>query len=245
MTTLIAGISGAIGNALAERYLQEQPTRPLIGLCRDPDRVPAPIRQHDRVTLLPWQADTSLSGPLVEQLHDALAPQGTVHNLIYAAGLLHDGQMFPEKRLEDLDPENMARAFQVNCVGFGTLVQTLAPSFRGKHLTRIAAISAKVGSISDNGFGGWYAYRCSKAALNMLVRNLSIELARRYSPLACVALHPGTTESPLSAPFGQSLAKLTVHEPEDTARNLYGILEQLSEADNGRFISWDDTDLPW
>ncbi|MFC4258151.1 SDR family NAD(P)-dependent oxidoreductase [Marinobacter lacisalsi] len=245
MTTIIAGISGAIGKALAERYLDDQAGQPLIGLCRHPDQVPEPIRGHESVTLLPWQANVPLSESVAERLQQALAPSGKVSNLIYAAGLLHDEQMFPEKRLEDLDPDSMARAFQVNCVGFGMLVQALAPGFRGQHLTRVAAISAKVGSISDNQFGGWYAYRCSKAALNMLVRNLSIELPRRYAPLTCVALHPGTTESPLSAPFGQSLAKLTVHRPEETARNLHDILGSLSEADNGRFISWDGTDLPW
>lgn len=245
MTTLIAGISGAIGSALAEHYLHHQPGETLIGLCRHPDQVPDRIRGHESVTLLPWQADAPLNDTLLEHLQKALAPSGKVDNLIYGAGLLHDEQMFPEKRLEELDPHSMARAFQVNCVGFGTLVQALAPGFRGQHLTRVAAISAKVGSISDNQFGGWYAYRCSKAALNMLVRNLSIELPRRYSPITCVALHPGTTDSPLSAPFGQSLAKLKVHKPDETARNLYGILDGLSEADNGRFISWDGTDLPW
>lgn len=245
MATLIAGISGAIGQALAERYLHDQPAQSLIGLCRQPDKVPAPIREHENVTLIPWQADTPLSEAVIGQLAEVLGPSGQLHTLIYAAGLLHDDQMFPEKRLQDLDPDTMSRAFQVNCIGFGMLVQSLAPWFRGPHLSRVAAISAKVGSISDNRFGGWYAYRCSKAALNMLVRNLSIELPRRYAPVTCVALHPGTTESPLSEPFAQSLAKLTVHRPEDTARNLYRILEQLSENDNGRFINWDGADLPW
>ncbi|GGY74788.1 SDR family oxidoreductase [Marinobacter zhanjiangensis] len=245
MTTLIAGISGAIGSALAERYLHDQPAQPLIGLCRRPEMVPAAVREQENVTLIPWQADAPLSESLTDQLAEALGPSGKLHNLIYAAGLLHDDRMFPEKRLEDLNPDAMARAFQVNCIGFGMLVQALAPRFRGQHLTRVAAISAKVGSISDNRFGGWYAYRCSKSALNMMVRNLSIELTRRFSPVTCVALHPGTTESPLSEPFSQSLAKLTVHEPEDTASNLYRILDGLSENDNGRFISWDGTDLPW
>lgn len=245
MTTLIAGISGAIGQALAGRYLHDHPSQPLVGLCRHPDQLPPLIREHENVTIIPWQADTPPSEPFIAQLAEALGPSGKLHNLVYAAGLLHDDQMFPEKRLEDLDLNNMTRAFQVNCIGFGMLVQTLAPRFRGKHLTRVAAISAKVGSISDNQFGGWYAYRCSKAALNMLVRNLSIELPRRFAPVSCVALHPGTTESPLSEPFGQSLAKLKVHQPEDTARNLYSILEGLSESDNGRFISWDGTNLPW
>src|SRR5690554_5007885 len=119
------------------------------------------------------------------------------------------------------------------------------PGSGGAQLTRVAAISAKVGSISDNHLGGWYAYRCSKAALNMLVKNLSVELPRRYRPVACVALHPGTTRSGLSEPFSQSLASLTVHEPEGTADNLFRVIEALQEQDNGRFTSWDGSDVPW
>jgi NAD(P)-dependent dehydrogenase (short-subunit alcohol dehydrogenase family) len=153
--------------------------------------------------------------------------------------------LFPEKRLEDIDGRSMMRSYQVNCVGFALLIQRLAPALRGKHFKRIAAVSAKVGSISDNQLGGWYAYRASKAAMNMVVKNLSIELSRRYAPLACVSLHPGTTLSPLSQPFQQSLERLTVHEPEQTASNLFSVLESLDARDNGRFISWDGSDLPW
>lgn len=244
MTTLIAGISGAIGTALAERYL-EKPDETLIGLCRDPERVPDHLRCHPRVHLFRWRADEDGSGFPAQEITDVLTGVGGLETLIYAAGLLHDDTQFPEKRLEDLESESMRRAFQVNCIGFGVLVQELAPWLRGKHLKRVAAISAKVGSISDNRLGGWYAYRCSKAALNMMVKNLSVELPRRFSPIACVALHPGTTRSGLSEPFSQSLAKLKVHEPQDTAGNLYRVLSGLREADNGRFISWDGTDLPW
>ena len=243
MTTLIAGISGAIGMALAERYLQD-PSAVVIGLCRAPDQLPDRVRGHPRVYLLPWQADDVrlFSG---DQLAEVLEASGGLDTVIYAAGLLHDDSLFPEKRLEDVQADAMIKAFQVNSVGFALLVRELAPWLRGGHLKRVAAVSAKVGSISDNHLGGWYAYRCSKAALNMLVKNLSVELPRRYSPIACVALHPGTTRSPLSEPFSQSLAKLTVHDPEDTAENLHKVLSDLTEADNGRFISWDGSDLPW
>lgn len=245
MATIIAGISGAIGSALARIYLEKHPGQPLVGLCRDPDTVPAVIRDDPAVTLLRWEAAQPLEQSDTHLLKQALADDDGILTLVYAAGLLHDRDMFPEKRVEDLQADALQQAFQVNCLGFAMLVKALAPHFRGRHLTRVAAISAKVGSIADNRFGGWYAYRCSKAALNMLVKNLSIELPRRFAPVTCVALHPGTTESPLSKPFRQSLAKLEVHSPEDTAANLYGILNALTEDDNGRFISWDGSDLPW
>ncbi|XKH02516.1 SDR family NAD(P)-dependent oxidoreductase [Marinobacter nauticus] len=244
MATVIAGISGAIGAALAEYYL-EATDQTVIGLCRDPGQVGQKLRGHPRIELIAWRAEGTPDGSLRDRLTDSLAMGDVVENLIYAAGLLHDDAMFPEKRLEDLEADHLLRAFQVNALGFGLLVRELLPLLRGKHLKRVAAVSAKVGSISDNHLGGWYAYRCSKAALNMLVKNLSVELPRRCSPIACVALHPGTTESSLSEPFRQSLAKLTVHEPAETAGNLYAVLSSVTDADNGRFINWDGSDLPW
>lgn len=165
--------------------------------------------------------------------------------LIYAVGRLHGEGLQPEKRLEDLDAESLARAFAINATAFPLLVRALMPWLRRPGLTRVMAVSAKVGSIEDNRMGGWYAYRASKTALNMFARNLSIELPRRLRSVACVAVHPGTTRTPLSAPFEQSLAQLRVHTPEDTANNLVRIFDELTTGDNGRFINWDGTDLPW
>ncbi|MBY6033014.1 SDR family NAD(P)-dependent oxidoreductase [Marinobacter daepoensis] len=244
MTTVIAGVSGVIGEALARDYLSSCPEQNLIGLCREPAKVSEDLRKHPGVTLMAWDAEEAQR--LDEAaLHSVLNASGPLHTVIYTAGLLHDGRMFPEKRLEDLNAPDMVRAYWVNCVGFGLLMQTLVPWLRGKHFKRVAAISAKVGSISDNRLGGWYAYRASKAALNMLVRNLSIELSRRCAPLACVALHPGTTRSALSQPFQQSLEQLNVHEADETADHLFAVLQHLTVQDNGRFINWDGSDLPW
>ncbi|MDX1557418.1 MAG: SDR family oxidoreductase [Marinobacter sp.] len=243
---VIAGVSGAIGGALATRVLDRESQTSVIGLCRDPDKAPEVLRVHERSTVLPWDAEDSASpGAVAERLESLLAKEDGIHDFIYAAGLLHGPEMFPEKRLEDLDAGSMSRAFAVNATGFGLLTQALLPWLRHREFKRVAAISAKVGSITDNGFGGWYAYRSSKAALNMLVRNLSIELPRRCKPVACVSLHPGTTESALSEPFSQSLAKLKVHTAAETAANLLDVLDNVSEEDNGRFLSWDGSELPW
>ena len=243
---VIAGASGAIGAALAERILAEYPEARIVGLCRDPERAPEPVRMSGQITLVPWDAEDS--GSLVsvaESLESVISSKEGIDTLVYAAGLLHSDTLFPEKRLEDLSAHAMGQAFSVNATGFGLLVQVLIPWLRHKELKRIAAISAKVGSITDNRLGGWYAYRSSKAALNMLVRGLSVELPRRCKPIACVALHPGTTESALSEPFRQSLAQLTVHSPAETAANLFAVLKGVTDDDNGRFLSWDGSELPW
>ncbi|QSP95898.1 SDR family NAD(P)-dependent oxidoreductase [Marinobacter salinisoli] len=243
---VIAGASGAIGGAMAQAILDAVPDSRIVGLCRRPERAAEPLQTSDRVELIPWDAEhpESLTG-VTHALESVMPAEQGVDMLLYAAGILHASDMFPEKRLEDLSATAMTRAFAVNATGFAVLVRALLPWFRHRRFKRIAAISAKVGSISDNRLGGWYAYRSSKAALNMLVRTLSVELPRRCKPVACVAMHPGTTESELSAPFGQSLAQLQVHQPADTAANLMTVLEGVSSDDNGRFLSWDGSELPW
>ncbi|MCL7945624.1 SDR family oxidoreductase [Marinobacter sp. ATCH36] len=243
---LIAGMSGAIGLALARRLLEQDSELSVVGLCRDPSSVALSQEQVSRVTLIPWDATQNGSAlDVVEKLKAVLPPEAGLDTMIYAAGILHGPGMTPEKRLEDLDAKAFAHAFAVNATGFAMLVQAISPWLRHRGFKRILAVSAKVGSITDNGFGGWYAYRSSKAALNMLVRNLSIELPRKYHPLACVAVHPGTTLSPLSEPFTRSLAQLQVHQPEETADNILRVVTGLTEKDNGTFLSWDGSVIPW
>ena len=243
---LVAGVSGAMGAALAEALLERDEESVVVGLCRDPAKVSEPLRSHSRLTLLAWDAEDSRAPDAVALRLEKIipVPEG-IDTFIYAAGLLHDDFMFPEKRLEELKAESLSRAFAVNASGFAMLVQALLPWFRHREFKRIAAISAKVGSIEDNHLGGWYAYRSSKAALNMLVRTLSVELPRRCKPVACVSLHPGTTDSALSDPFRQSLAQLQVHSAADTAKNLLTVIEGVTPENNGRFLSWDGSELPW
>lgn len=243
---VIAGATGAIGASLAAGILDRDSASRVVGLCRDPARATARLQDSDRVLLLPWDAkDQGSLASVIEALESFIPAKDGIDTLIYAAGLLHSDTMFPEKRLEDLSADALTEAFAVNATGFGVLVRALIPWLRHRELKRIAAVSAKVGSISDNRLGGWYAYRSSKAALNMLVRTLSVELPRRCKPVACLALHPGTTESALSEPFSQSLAQLTVHTPEQTAENLLQVLSGVDSEDNGRFLSWDGSELPW
>lgn len=243
---LIAGVSGAIGHALAEHYLAQDKGLKVIGLCRDPANVEFDSDYTERVQLIPWDAAGSTdSARIASDLEAVLSADDALDGVIYAAGFLHGGGIAPEKRLEDLNANALAHSFAVNATGFAVLMRAVAPWLRHRGFKTVVAISAKVGSITDNGFGGWYAYRSSKAALNMLVRNFSIELPRKCRPLACVAIHPGTTLSPLSEPFSRSLAQLTVHQPAETAQNIASVISSLDEDNNGQFLSWDGSRIPW
>ena len=243
---LIAGVSGAIGHALAEHYLTTDESLQIVGLCRDPSAVMFDSAVAERVNLIAWDASSSTDpARTAADIEKVVAKGEGLSGVIYAAGFLHGNGIQPEKRLEDLNADALAYAFAVNATGFATLMRAVAPWLRHRSFKTVVAISAKVGSITDNGFGGWYAYRSSKAALNMLVRNLSIELPRKCQPLACVAIHPGTTLSPLSEPFSRSLAQLKVHQPAETAENIAGVIEGLTQDSNGQFLRWDGSQIPW
>ncbi|WP_404367692.1 SDR family NAD(P)-dependent oxidoreductase [Marinobacter sp.] len=240
---VLAGATGGIGRAIAEKLLESDDIR-VWGLCRAPEDEKSWLGEHEgRLHLGAW--DASEPAHFRKNLDDLLPEGIQMDGLIYATGLLHGEGLKPEKRLEDLDPENLSHAFSVNAIAFPMLVQALLPWLEHNDPKRFMAISAKVGSLEDNRMGGWYAYRASKAALNMFVRNLSIELPRRMKKVCCVAVHPGTTLTALSEPFKQSLEQLNVHKPADTAGNMVTIFDNLTEKDNGRFVDWDGGDLPW
>lgn len=241
---LIAGVTGGIGMALARHMLDVDEEVKIWGIARRTAAAASLTRDYgSRVTLL--DADLTQQAALASALPTWLPAGMPLHQLVYAAGVLHDVTMHPEKRIEDIDATQLEKSFSVNALGMLFLVQASLPWLSHQEMKQVVAISAKVGSVSDNHLGGWYGYRMAKAALNMAVRNLSVELPRRLKPVVCVALHPGTTLTSLSQPFSRSLAKLKVHSPGETADNLYRILQHLSEKDNGSFLNWDGQKLPW
>lgn len=160
-----------------------------------------------------------------------------------ATGFLHDARFAPEKSVQQLDPAHMAHAFAVNAVGPALLMKHFLPLLAGDGKAVFATLSARVGSIGDNRLGGWYSYRASKAALNQLVRTASIELGRQRKQAVCVALHPGTVDTALSAPF--SKAGLAVRPPEQAAAELWQVILGLSVAETGGFFDHRGKAVDW
>jgi len=163
--------------------------------------------------------------------------------LIDATGLLHGQGLQPEKSWQQLDPVQMAQAFAINAIGPALLMKHFLPLLPLEGRAVFATLSAKVGSIGDNQLGGWYSYRASKAALNQLVRTAAIELRRRQPQALCVALHPGTVATDLSAPFAKT--GLQVQAPGHAAARLLGAIDGLQAADSGGFFNHDGSALPW
>ena len=171
------------------------------------------------------------------------ADAGELRLVIDATGFLHDDRQGPEKSWRQLDAANLARAFALNAIGPALIMKHVLPRLPRSGKSVFATLSARVGSIGDNRLGGWYSYRASKAALNQLVRTAAVELGRRSSNAICVALHPGTVATALSAPFAAT--GLEVHPPTAAARHLLAVVDQLTAEANGGFFDWRGQTVPW
>ena len=163
--------------------------------------------------------------------------------IIVATGLLHADGHQPERRLADIDPAWMARNFAVNTIGPALIAKYFLPLMPRSGRTIFAMLSARVGSIGDNRSGGWYSYRASKAALNQLVRSFAIAEARRNSEALVVALHPGTVDTGLSAPFQRGVPAGSLTTAPAAAANLLRTLDALTAAETGRIFAWDGSEI--
>lgn len=151
----------------------------------------------------------------------------------------------PEKSFKALDAAGMAEMFAINTTGPALIARHTLPLLRKEGRPVFAAISARVGSISDNRMGGWHSYRASKAALNMLVRNFAIELGRTNSAAVAVTLHPGTVDTELSRPFQRGVPAEKLFSPERSAAHLLDVIAGLTPADSGKLFAWDGAEVPF
>ena len=171
--------------------------------------------------------------------------QKPISILFDATGILHDQQnsFMPEKTLKNINLEFAKKNFLINAIGPSLLIKHFAPLLDSENKSVFATLSAKVGSISDNGYGGWYSYRASKAALNQLIKTASIEMKVKNKNAVFVTLHPGTVKSNLSQPFQKT--NLKIQDPEESAKNLIKIINQINPSQTGKFFNWDGSELPW
>ena len=163
--------------------------------------------------------------------------------IVVATGVLHDG-LQPERSFRQLDAEHFLRDYRINAVGPALAAKHLLPLMPRDRRAVFAALSARVGSIADNRLGGWHAYRASKAALNMILRNLSVEMARSHPQAVVAGLHPGTVATDLSAPFQKGVAEGKLFTADYSAERLLSVLADLTPADSGGVFAWDGARVP-
>ncbi|MEM6639175.1 MAG: SDR family NAD(P)-dependent oxidoreductase [Pseudomonadota bacterium] len=164
--------------------------------------------------------------------------------VIVATGTLHGPDHRPEKTLRQIDPVAMRAVFEVNTVGPAMVGRYFIPLLAKDRPGVFAALSARVGSISDNRLGGWYSYRASKAALNMLIKTFAVETRRSHPDAAIVGLHPGTVATGLSAPFQRNVPEGKLFEPRHAAEQLLSVLDRLQPSDSGHVFDWAGERVP-
>jgi NAD(P)-dependent dehydrogenase (short-subunit alcohol dehydrogenase family) len=224
MRAVVIGASGGIGAAL-------------VDALRDEDaEVHAFARSFDGANRLDLTDEASIAAAA------ASVPPG-VDLVFIATGLLHQGERGPEKTWRDLDGEWLGRNFLVNAIGPALVAKHFLPLLPRNRRGVFAALSARVGSISDNTLGGWYGYRASKAALNQLIRTLAVEERRRNPSGIVVALHPGTVDTGLSKPFQGNVQPGRLFAPDRAAVQLLDVIEELRPVDSGKLFDWEGKEV--
>ena len=243
----VAGASRGIGAGFARALAERPGVERLFVAARTPDDSDAiaALRTTHGDRIVPVALDIADPESVAAAAASVAEHTDRLDWVLNTVGLLHAGDLQPERRLEDVDAGNIQRSFAVNAVGPLLLVKHLARLLPRREPCTVATLSARVGSISDNRLGGWYAYRAAKAAQNMLTKTLSIELARRYRKVRCVALHPGTVATDLSAPFRGNVSDDKLFDVAQSVNYLLTVLDQLDDDDNGKFFAWDGQEIPW
>lgn len=224
----LIGASGAIGSALLKK-LKKTGSEIHAFARSEPEKLEG-ITYHK----MDYGEEASI---------EQAAKKGPFTKIFVTTGLLHAGEVQPEKSLSEVSAENLETLFAAN---------TLFPALVAKHFladisrtapVTFAVLTARVGSIGDNRLGGWYSYRISKAALNMFLKTLSIEIKRKNKNALVVGLHPGTVDSPLSKPFQANVPEGKLFTPDFSAEKLLETLENLSPENSGSCFGWDGKEI--
>jgi NAD(P)-dependent dehydrogenase (short-subunit alcohol dehydrogenase family) len=218
----VLGASGAIGGAFKELLSKKYPDASLFAFSRSGENK------------IDYQDEKSIADAV-----ETATKEKPLDLVIVANGILHDGKLIPEKSLKDLSAENFNRVFEVNTITPALIAKYFLPKLNKQQESIFAVLSARVGSISDNQLGGWYAYRASKSALNMIIKSASIEVARSNKNAILVGLHPGTVDSNLSKPFQHNVPEEKLFKPEYSAEKLLEVLCKLTPKHTGKCFAWD------
>lgn len=233
---LIIGGGRGLGLGLTQKALERYPNGTVFSTFRSEERAQDLLKTGARSIKL---------DPLNEIEVEAFCDQVEKFDLVInCVGFLHDDQTRPEKSLRDINVEDLQKNFLINSVVTPIWAKYLRSKFSKEEPSVFATLSAMVGSIGENQIGGWYGYRASKAALNMFIKNISIEYERSRLKTSVVAIHPGTTHTDLSRPFSAGV-KHTIWEPVDAATNILSVLESCPLEGTGLFKNWDGRKIEW
>ena len=221
---IIAGSTGAIGGEFTELYANNSNVEKIIALSRKPTNT-----NHNKIQ----SVEIDYYNEATFKNLDEISQLDSISKIIIATGILHTDQIRPEKSIDSIAGEDMRKVFQVNVFGPTLLVKKLLPLIKKSKGVKIVFLTARVGSISDNVLGGWHSYRSSKSALNMMIKNLAIELKRLNKEHVVIGIHPGTVKSHLSEPFLRHV-KHDIFNPKESVDLMTQVISKVSQTDSGK-----------
>ncbi len=236
-TALVIGAGGGIGRAVAERLLQGG--WQVLAVSRQSQAF-----MHPQLSWFAGASDETEIEQLITRLEDF---RGRIQRVVVCSGVLHNRQqeLAPEKRLEEFTAHSLMSTLAVNTLLPGLWLARLLPLLKDSPHCVYATLSARVGSIGDNRLGGWYSYRASKAALNMLLQTAAVEYSRRARRVKLLAFHPGTTDTDLSRPFQGNVPNGKLFTPEFVATQLDRIMSGLQADGELSYLDWQGKPIPW
>ncbi|XP_019706731.1 uncharacterized protein [Elaeis guineensis] len=254
--SMVQGASRGIGLEFARQLLEKNEKGHVIATCRNPDGATGLLELKrkfmERVNIM--QLDVTNESTIQQATAASIRESyGSLNLLINASGILSVPNVLqPETTLSKVEKSSLLVAYEVNAIGPILVIKHMWPLLRvggGSGLERkfavVANLSARVGSIGDNGLGGWHSYRSSKAALNQLTKTISVEFARKKDPIICILLHPGTVDTDLSRPFQRNVPQGKLFTKEFSVQKLLTIIDNSKPSDNGKFFAWNGQEIPW
>ena len=244
MNIAIFGASGAIGSAFVNQLANNETQATIFAFSRSMKKFEFEnVHSHSLdITDENSIAQASVIATKETPLDLVLVTTGFLHN---KNEVEENTNLGPEKSLSDLSAEKFQKLFEINTIGPALIAKHCLPKMDKERKSIFAALSARVGSISDNHLGGWYAYRSSKAALNMIIKTASIEMKRRNKNVIIIGLHPGTVDSDLSKPFQRNTPKEKLFTADHSVSKMRDVLENLSDEDTGKIFAWDGQEISY
>ena len=237
MKVAIIGASGSIGKAFVEHFLKSWETKKLYLFSRSDIN-------FDDVRVINHFIDIE-DEHSIEKAAREIPDNDYLDYTIITTGVLFTHNITPEKSIKDLSYEKFNKLYAVNTIGPALIAKHFIQKLSKDSKSIFAVLSVRVGSISDNILGGWYSYRCSKSALNMIIKNLSIEMRRRNPNLIAVSLHPGTVKSKLSEPFSSASSHNSnnIFTADYSVSKMINVLKNLTTEDSGKLFAWDGKEI--
>ena len=225
---VVIGANGAIGNAFVSSFVNNTDIKNIFTLGRAETKNYSKRIKHFIADITDESA--------IEDFASSI--DVTLDAVIVATGILHADGINPEKSIRDIDLETFSEILKINTIGPAIIGKHLLPLLNNQTKSVMAFLSARVGSISDNKLGGWYAYRASKSALNQVIKNFSIEIGRRNKNAVVIGFQPGTVDSNLSKPFQKNVNKDKLFTPEFSVEKMTHVIENLTSEDSGNIFDW-------